>query len=62
MIKAILIIALAISLFQRFSNNMAVKGLLYYIGTEFGEDELDKIDIKKIIQVAIEKTLDDLKF
>lgn len=61
MFKFILIAFLLISLFQWFSNNMAVKGLLYYIGTEFGEDELDKIDMKKIIQTAIEKTLDDLK-
>lgn len=61
MIKVILVIVLAISLFQRFSNNMAVKGLLYYIGTEFGEEELDKIDLKKIIQVAIEKTMNDFR-
>lgn len=47
MIKFILLAFLLISLFQWFSNNMAVKGLLYYIGTEFGEDELDKIDLKK---------------
>ena len=40
---------------------MAVKGLLYYIGTEFGEDELDKIDMKKIIQTAIEKTMNDFR-
>lgn len=62
MIKILLIIALAISLFHWFSNNMAVKGLLFYIGSTFGEDELDKIDLKRIIQVAIKKTLDDLRF
>ena len=61
MFKFILIAFLLIALFQWFSNNMAVKGLLYYIGTEFGEDELDKIDMKKIIQTAIEKTMNDFR-
>ena len=40
---------------------MAIKGLMYYIGTHFGEEEIDKIDIGEVIQTAIENTLDDFR-
>lgn len=40
---------------------MAFKGLMYYIGTHFGEEEMDKIDMRKVIQTAIENTLNDFK-
>ena len=40
---------------------MAFKGLMYYIGTHFGEEEIDKIDIGEVIQTAIENTLDDFR-
>ena len=40
---------------------MAFKGLMYYVGTHFGEDEMDKIDMGKVIQTAIENTLNDLR-
>lgn len=59
--KVILIIYAVFATYEWFSNNMAVKGLLYHIAQSYGSKELDKIDMKKIIQTAIEKSLNDLK-
>ena len=40
---------------------MAFKGLMYYIGTHFGEEEIEKIDIGEVIQIAIENTFNDFR-
>lgn len=59
--KYILIIYAIYASFQWFSNNMAVKGLLYHFSQKYGSEVLDNLDMKKIIQTAIENSLNDLK-
>lgn len=58
--KYILIIYAIYATFQWFSNNMAVKGLLYHFSQKYGSEVLDDLDMKKIIQTAVEKSLNDL--
>lgn len=61
MFEFIVIILLILSLYKWFVFSMAFKGLMYYIGTHFGEEEIDKIDMGKVIQTAIKNTLNDLR-
>lgn len=61
MFKFIVLILLIFSIYKWFAYSMAFKGLMYYVGTHFGEDEMDKIDMRKVIQTAIENTLNDFK-
>lgn len=61
MFEFIVIILLIFSIYKWFAYSMAFKGLMYYVGTHFGEDEMDKIDIEKVIKVAIKNTLDDFR-
>lgn len=61
MFKFIVLILLIFSIYKWFVYSMAFKGLMYYVGTHFGEDEMDKIDMRKVIQTAIKNTLNDLR-
>ena len=54
--KYILIIYAIYASFQWF-----FKGLLYHFSQKYGSEVLDNLDMKKIIQTAIEKSLNDLK-
>lgn len=59
--KIIVGFLLIVAIYKWFVYSMAFKGLMYYIGTHYGEDDMDKIDMGKVIQIAIEKTLNDFK-
>lgn len=61
MIKVIVTILLLISIYKWFVYSMAFKGVMYYIGMNFGEKEMDKIDMGKVIQIAIKNTLNDFR-
>ena len=60
MLTAALVVGLCISLYMWFMNNMAFKGALYYFAQRYGSEVLDEIDMKNIINVAIEKTINDI--
>lgn len=59
-INIILLIALIVSVFKWLSNYMALKGLLYYFGSKYGEKTIENLDMENIIKVAIEKTFNDI--
>lgn len=61
MFEFIVFILFIFSICKWLAYSMAIKGLMYYIGTHFGEEEIDKIDIGEVIQTAIENTLDDFR-
>lgn len=59
-INIILLIALIVSVFKWLSNYMALKGVLYYFGSKYGEKAIENLDMENIIKVAIEKTFNDI--
>ena len=61
MFKFTVLVLLILSIYKWFVYSMAFKGLMYYVGTHFGEDEMDKIDMGQVIQTAIKNTLNDFR-
>lgn len=61
MFEFIVFILFIFSICKWLAYSMAFKGLMYYIGTHFGEEEIVKIDIGEVIQTGIENTLDDFR-
>lgn len=45
-----------------FSNKMAVRGLLCYIGMKYGEEAMpNEEELREIVKVAIQKTFEDFR-
>lgn len=61
MFEFIVFILFIFSICKWLAYSMAFKGLMYYIGTNFGEEEIAKIDIGEVIQTAIENTLNEFR-
>lgn len=61
MFEFIVFILFIFSICKWLAYSKAFKGLMYYIGTNFGEEEIAKIDIGEVIQTAIENTLNEFR-